>query len=204
MVNTSSFMGCWIGMTARDKLNEAAFLLEKIHAPFKEAKPGQAIILIKNALRGWKAYLSAFLSAMRSVPDHLLEDYNIKQSLGIPLIKKLYPQTLKRKANQLKDGNKRKHALNFLKWWKTRMTAMEKDPTCSFLINLRHISVHRRQVQPKTLKVTLFASREGEKSRPSIVHGWFFEGYEEEDVLTMCDKYFAIIRKFVDEADQFL
>lgn len=189
-------------MTAKGKIDEAEVFLEKIHSPFKE-EPGTVVILIKKAEREWKAYLSAFLSAMRSVPDHLLEDYNVKHSLGIPLTKRLYPQTFENKAKQLKDAKSRVDALKFLKWWKMKMSKMYKDPTCSFLMNLRHISIHRRQVRPGIAKVTLFASKKGKKSklaRTSIVHGWFFIEYDNEDVITMCDKYFAAMKKFVAEA----
>lgn len=191
-------------MTAKEKLSEAAFWLEKIHAPFKNAKQGTAIILIKDALKAWTSYLSAFLTSMRSIPDYLLEDYNVKHSLGIHLTDKLYPETFRERVKQLKDTNESHKALNFLKWWKTKMKEMKEDPICSFLIKLRDISVHRQQVQPDTIKVTLFASKNGEQSKPSIVHGWFFKGYENEDVLTMCNKYFAMMKKFVEEADQFL
>jgi len=188
-------------MTARDKLWEAEFFLNKLHAPFKNAKPGHLVLLIKNAEKGWNAYLSAFLSAMRSILDHLLEDYNIKHSLDIPLTEKLYPRTFKRRAKELKD----EAALNFLKWWKMKMREINKDPTCSFLFNLRHISTHRRQVRPGIAKVTLFASKEGEKSKPArgaIVHGWFFRDHDEEDILTMCNKYFAAMKEIVDEANR--
>lgn len=191
-------------MTAKEKLSEATFFLEKIHAPFKNAKQGTAIILTKDALKAWKSYLSAFLTSMRSIPDYLLEDYNVKYSLSISLTEKLYPETFLERVKQLEDTNKRHKALNFLKWWKIKMKEMKEDPSCSFLIKLRDISVHRQQVQPDTIKVTLFASKNGTQSRPSIVHGWFFESYEDEDVLTMCNKYFAMMKKFVEEADQFL
>jgi len=192
------------GLTAVEKLSEAAFWLEKIHAPFKDVKEGTAIILIKDALKAWKSYLSAFLTSMRSIPDYLLEDYNVKHSLGIHLTDKLYPETFLERVNRLKDTNERHRALNFLKWWKTKMKEMKEDPICSFLIKLRDISVHRQQIQPDTIKVTLFTSKDSEQSKPAIVHGWFFKGYEDEDVLKMCDKYFAIMKKFVEEAEQFI
>jgi hypothetical protein len=71
-------------MTVNDKIKEAEYFLGKIKSsPFNDEL---------NYL------VSAFLSAARSIPDYLLEDYNIKFGLNIPLTDILYIRTFEKEA----------------------------------------------------------------------------------------------------------
>ena len=185
-------------MEAKEKIREAEFWLEKIRAPFNNANQKTVIILTGKALRQWKSYLSAFLTSMRSIPDYILEDYNVKHSLGIALEDRLSPKTFEKRVKQIKDEKERRKAQKFLEFWKAKMKEITEDPACSFLIKLRHIAVHRRYVKPNTVKATLY------QDKPPRVHGWFFQSYDDEDVLTICNKYFNKMKKFVKEAEQFL
>ncbi len=81
-------------MSARAKLEEANFFLEKLRAL-------QTLPQDLDKQRESRYFLNAFLSVARSVIDHLLEDYNIKFSLNIPLTKRMYPNTSKRRQKKL-------------------------------------------------------------------------------------------------------
>ncbi len=146
---------------------------------------------------------------MRSAPDHLLEEYNKKYSLGIPLTSELYPRTFERKAETL--GNK--NALIFLDWYKKEMTTLKNDPTCAFLMRQRVISIHRQAIKPvarRTITYSIDAvigeatpnQSESLKERPSQRQtlGWFFTNNDRQDILTMCSHYYKEMETFVGKA----
>lgn len=200
-------------MTARDKLEEAEYFLTKMC----EIRPDQKEFLFN---------LSSFLSAARSVPDYLLEYFNIKYSLQIPLAEKLYPDTFEKRAKQ--TGNL--FALSFIQWWKQKMAVLANDPMWALLTNKRHIDVHRTHAKPDLAKlrvtetITSTASiriekydKEGKlieifespkelvKPKPkereaSVV--WFFREYDKEPVISACEKYLQMMKDFVKEAEQ--
>jgi len=72
----------------------------------------------------FKHELGAFLSVIRSVPEHLLEDYNVKYSLNIPDEKKLIKE-FQTEAERLDN----KAALKFFEWWKKEMKKLRKGPS---------------------------------------------------------------------------
>lgn len=200
-------------MTARDKLEEAEYFLTKV----REIRPDQKEFLFN---------LSPFLSAARSVPDYLLEDYNVKYSLQIPLAEKLYPDTFEERAKQ--TGNL--VALSFIQWWKQKIDTLNLDPIWSLLTNKRNIDVHRTHTKPDLAKLrvieTITASasiriekydkerklieisespKEPVKPKPkereaSVV--WFFREYDKEPVISACEKYLQMMKDFVKEAEQ--
>ncbi len=71
-------------MVAEQKIEEAEYFLQKI----KEATTRYDFV----------PNLSAFLSATRSIPDYLLEDYNVKLGVNVPLSQKLYPSDFRNKG----------------------------------------------------------------------------------------------------------
>ena len=87
-------------MTAKNKLDEAQFFLDKMNkAPVERSE--------------WRYYFSAFLSSVRSVPDHLLYDYANKCGLGISLKDRVYTNVLKDKA----EAQSNKVAIKFIEWY---------------------------------------------------------------------------------------
>ena len=76
-------------MVAEQKIEESECFLDKIT---------QALIR-----KDFIPNLSAFLSATRSIPDYLLEDYNTKLGLNIPLTEKLCIDTFSDEA--INQGN---------------------------------------------------------------------------------------------------
>lgn len=102
--------------------------------------------------------VEAFLTKIRSIPDVLLEDYNLKFGLGIGLDEKLYPRVFEEKVKTLKDEKIQKEATKFLEWWKVQVAKFESDPFVSVFFTKRHISVHRTELRPDLKKITLIES----------------------------------------------
>lgn len=205
-------------MSAKGKLEEAKFFLEKLHGL-------QSLPQDLDTQRKSYCYLSAFLSAAVSVTDYLLEDYNAKFSLNIALTEKLYPETFEKAAK--KTGNQA--ALQFFRWWRKEKKALENDPIGKLLIGKRHIDIHRVQTKPDLAKIEIRNtihpsgsleikrfSREGKlvetrktpeqpPAKPKAgetTFDWFFTEYPDEPVITVCDKFLDKLTSLVSEAEQ--
>ncbi len=79
--------------------------------------------------------LSAFLSALSSVPDIMLYDFAEKYSLGITREVQIGDTVFRSVANALK----KKDALNFLEWWRENLGQLVRNK----LLRKRAIIVHR-------------------------------------------------------------
>lgn len=115
-------------MVAQEKISEAEYFLNKI--------------TIAQDRYDFLPNLSAFMSATRSIPDYLLEDYNTKLGLGISLTDKLYPSVFETEAKNQNNQT----AINFIADYKTELANLYKDPVAGFLIDKRNIVVHRKNV----------------------------------------------------------
>jgi len=203
-------------MSAKGKLEEAKFFLEKLHSL-------QSLPQDLDTQKESRYYLSVFQSAAVSVTDYLLEDYNAKFSLNIPLTEKLYPKTFGKTAKE--TGNQA--ALQFLQWWEKEKKALENDPIGKLLIGKRHIDIHRVQTKPDLAKIRandyghaseiaivckfqegkeVEVSRSPEQPSPKPKAGettfdWFFGEYSDEPVLTVCDKFLDKLTNLVLEAE---
>lgn len=168
--------------------------------------------------------LRAFLSVTRSVPEHLLEDYNVKYSLNIPDEEHLIT-TFKTEAKRLNN----KVALNFFNWWKAERDKLRNDRIGSLLFTKRNISIHRRMVKPDLAKVEIrdyvhvtdsvtVEKYDSEGKLIEIVSSpperpktlakeseskaeWFFKEYPDENVLIVCQKLYEMMRSFVTSAE---
>lgn len=106
-------------MNTRKKLSEAEFFLEKLgNADFVE----------------FSYYLSAFLSAWRSVLDIMLYDFTAHYALGLTPDDKITDQIFKGIATALKN----KEALEFLKWWQQKQGILKNNPLWSKRILIVH------------------------------------------------------------------
>lgn len=94
--------------------------------------------------------LNSFLSTIKSAPEHLLEDYNIKYSLNIPEERNLMDR-FKREA-KLK-GNQQ--AIDFYKWWYSEYKRLKEDKICSLIFDKRNISIHRHLIKADLSKIEL-------------------------------------------------
>ena len=97
----------------------------------------------------------AFLTKARSIPDVLLEDYNIKFGLGIGLSETMNAQLFEKRAKTLKDKKTKEQTLNFLGWWKDQKAKFNSDPLVSVFFDKRHVSVHRTELRADLKKITL-------------------------------------------------
>jgi hypothetical protein len=196
-------------LTAKEKLDEAGFHLDKMRESYLNQEE-------------FTYYLSAFLAACRSVPDHLLEEYNAKYQLGISLSEQLNADRFESKADQIRHLD----ALNFIQIWRYKVKAMKDDPVGGLLLSKRNLNVHRLLVRPNLVKVSVqdtghFSERvtvqkfdkngklveiyesppeqsPKKEERPACVD-WYFKEYDQEPILTVCERFLRKLRDLVDE-----
>ena len=77
-------------MTAKEQIEDARYFIDLLKDKYNR--------------RESRALVSAVLAIARSVPDHLLEEYNIKFGVNIPLGEDLRIEDFKRKANSLNNS----------------------------------------------------------------------------------------------------
>jgi hypothetical protein len=195
-------------MVVKETLEKACYYLERIEETY-----GRPEMIYE---------LNSFLSTIASVPEHLLEDYNIKYSLNISDDEKLIRE-FEERAN---SGNLQ--AITFSKWWKDKYNKFKNDKLCSLVIGKRHISIHRRTARPDLVKVelvrTLHASvavevrdsqgrirstyKSPEPPKPEVAQDkrkatvtFSFKEYPDGDILEICRKILDAMEKLVEEAN---
>jgi hypothetical protein len=84
--------------------------------------------------------LTAFLAISRGVIDHLLEEYNVKFGLNIPLETKLFIDTLKKAAKSQSNQT----ALDFLKFYKCEFYSLAKTPVGHLILGKRGLMLGKR------------------------------------------------------------
>lgn len=109
-------------MTAREKIEEAEYFLSRF-----EQVPLDAL----------KHQVSAFLSAVRSIFDHMLEDYRTTFDLGD--MDRLSTRTFRKRA--IERHNER--AIDFLKWYEERLSTLKTNRDYGFLFRKRDHNIHR-------------------------------------------------------------
>jgi hypothetical protein len=166
--------------------------------------------------------LNSFLSTVASVPEHLLEDYNIKYSLNISDDEKL-TREFEDRANR---GNN-PQAIAFFQWWRNEYDRIKNDKLCSLVIGKRHMSIHRRVARPDLIKVekilymttsvaievhdsegrikSTYSSPETprpeatpEKKEAKVTFS--FKEYPQDDIVDICRKICGIMEKLVEDA----
>lgn len=115
-------------MVAQQKVSEAEYFLNKI--------------TVAQDRYDFLPNLSAFMSATRSIPDYLLEDYNSTLGLGIPLTSKLYPKIFKAEAKKQNNPT----AISFIAGYNCGLNNLYNDPIAGILFNKRNIVIHRKDV----------------------------------------------------------
>ena len=205
-------------MSAKKKLQGAKFFLEELR-DFLQSLPQDSSTQMKSCY-----YLSAFLSAAVSVVDYLLEDANVKFSLGIPLTEELYADTFEGEAKRASN----EAALDFLQWWRKKRKDLKDDPIGKLLIGKRHIDIHRVQTKPDLAKIKIGGnlpssgsleikhfcqdklvetckSPEQPPTRPKATEttfDWFFSEYPDEPAIIVCGKFLDMVESFVSEAEK--
>ena len=120
-------------MTVETKIAEVERWLKKI----EQSYPNERLELRDN--------VNAFLSAINSIPDHLLEDYNIKFNLAIPLNTTSFRREFTHRVKQSNDPALEK----FYSWFETKRKFIEQeDEICKILSQKRHVNTHRFTTGP--------------------------------------------------------
>jgi hypothetical protein len=110
-------------MAVDQKIDNAEYFLNKI----RNAKKREDII----------PNISAFLSETTSIPDYLLEDYNLKYGLGI---KRMYKNTFIEQAIIQKNQG----AIRFIIEYISNFNELKKDPVVERLWHKRNVQVHSK------------------------------------------------------------
>jgi len=119
-------------MGAKEKIKEADYFLRRLHRAQPEVFP---------------YYISAFLSAWRSVLDVMLFDFAQMYSLGFDSKDRIDDEAFEIAAR----ATKRKEALGFLVWWRRQLEHFSRNP----LYRARNMIVHRG-VSPLTSAFPLY------------------------------------------------
>jgi hypothetical protein len=128
-----------VEMTAKEKLEEAKFFLQKL-------SPSQ------STLQETVYYYSAFLSSARSIFDHLLEEANQKFVLGIPLDQRLDGK----KFNELTRYSGNIRAREFIQWYDSVFDKINKTEIGKIFKIERDLNTHRRIQTPQLVcKITV-------------------------------------------------
>lgn len=196
-------------MVTEQKISEAEYFLDRI----MEAAAREDFI----------PNLNAFLSAARSIPEYLLEDYNSKIALNIPLTEKLYLDTFRFEANRQRNQT----AIDFITEYKSELDRLYVDPIGNLLTKKKNISIHRSDVAVKgeferEKHETLYEDgnisidvRDGygnskkrsgstasevkprvltdEESTPPDSVKWYFDDYQNDDVVIACEKFLDLL-----------
>jgi hypothetical protein len=83
--------------------------------------------------------LTAFLAISRGIIDYLLEDYNVKFGLNIPLSEKLFINTFEDAAKSQNN----QPAQQFIGLYKSELAALEQTPVGNLMFGNRNITIHR-------------------------------------------------------------
>ena len=118
-------------MTARDKIDDAKYLL--------------ALLKDKNDRTEVRALLSGLLAIIRSIPDHLLEEYNTKLALNISLSEELRIKTFCCKAIQLNNSK----AISFINSYMKEIQILNANPLWKIVKKKRDINIHRKDIPLK-------------------------------------------------------
>jgi len=169
-------------MVVDEKIEEAKYFLDKIKkAPERED-------FIPN--------LSAFLCSIRSIPDYLLEDYNVKYGLKISLDKPLNKDIFEEVARKRSNPN----AIAYIKGYNNKFKKLKKDEIGKLLLYKRNIKVHRTDIPlQKNVSVSIIENVDKHSTISNTTVKWLFHDYKEADVVESCEKFLQLMKEFVQD-----
>jgi len=121
-------------MDVKDTLERCEYHLERM----KELYPKEEY---------FKKELNAFLPCVQSIPEHLLNDYQIKFGLNI-----LDKEHLVEKFNTVAKRQNNLDAMTFYSWWKAEVDKLRKDAIGKVVLNKRDLTIHRKTIKPDLAK----------------------------------------------------
>ncbi len=193
-------------MVVSDKIEEAEFFLKQMSVVYPNSE--------------MQHYVSAFMSATKSIGDYLLEDYNQKFVLNIPLDEKLTIERFKKEANRQNNLMAQK----FIAYYEQEFDKIKKDPLASMFINKRNVNIHRKTTdKPMHANVNIqvgitesvevvardkdgniigrrsTAPQEPPRSESKVEVKWFFSEYMSDEVPVVCEKFLSLMKTFASK-----
>jgi hypothetical protein len=167
-------------MVVDEKIEEAKYFLDKIE------KATERKDFIPN--------LSAYLSATRSIPDYLLQDYNVKYGLKISLDKRLNKDIFEEVARRRNNPN----AIAFIKSYNNNFKKLTRDKIAKLLLTKRNIRVHRTDLPlQKNVSVSIIENVDEQSTISNTRVKWLFDDYKEADVIEVCKEFLRLMNDFV-------
>lgn len=118
-----------INLTTDQKIEETEYNLEELNKQDAVSKE-------------FKFVLSNFLSSAQSILYHLLEEYNVKYKLQL---KRVNLGTFKKRAKKYHNSV----AIHFIDWYEDELKKITKERSYGFLIDKRHLNVHKAIIKPQ-------------------------------------------------------
>lgn len=176
--------------------------------------------------REFELSLRAFLCILQSIPDHLLEEYNVRFGFNIPLSDRHFLSSFSRKAK----ADSRREVTAFFAFWSQETKSMRSDPQnpLSCLFSKRHIQIHRLPVKSDLAKlgvsdgsikviesaivhkynskgelVSTSHNSSSTVNQPSASNpqvDWYFKDYDRAPILQLCEGGMNKMRVFVEAA----
>ena len=138
--------------------------------------------------------LSAFLCSTRSIPDYLLEDYNVKYGLKVPLDKPLNKDIFEQVASRRNNPN----AIAFIKGYNYNFKKLKRDKIAKLLLTKRNIRVHRTDLPlQKNVSASIIENVDKHSTISNTTVKWFFDDYKEADVIEVCKEFLRLMNDFV-------
>jgi hypothetical protein len=156
-------------------------------------------------------YFRGTLVCLKGILDYILEEYNVKYSVGIGFSENLNADSFDYQAKARKNAA----AASFIASYKTERNKLLADPRCAKLLKTRgsrDIEIHRRELPRDTwafrhLGVTVNVGDDAEansqrreipNSRPEPVEiRYFLQDWQNDDIPTLCELTLNALRNFV-------
>jgi hypothetical protein len=167
-------------MVVDEKIEEARYFLDKIK------KVTDRKDFIPN--------LSAYMSATTSIPDYLLEDYNVKYGLKVsldrPLNKDIFEQVARKRNNP--------NAIAFIKGYNNNFKKLKRDKIAKLLLTKRNIRVYRTELPlQKNVSASIIDNVDKDSTISNCTVKWLFDDYKEADVIEVCKEFLRLMNDFV-------
>ncbi|TLX82051.1 MAG: hypothetical protein E6L04_10610 [Thaumarchaeota archaeon] len=138
--------------------------------------------------------LSAYMCATTSIPDNLLEDYNVKYGLKVSLDRPLNKDIFEEVARKRNNPN----AIAFIKGYNNNFKKLKRDKTAKLLLTKRNIRVHRIDLPlQKNISASIIENVDKDSTISNCIVKWLFDDYEEADVIEVCKEFLRLMNDFV-------
>lgn len=123
-------------MSVFDTISKAERWLDKLSESY-EKKDQQEVADV----------LSALLITVRSIPDHLLEDFNQKFNLNIPLNERQFRMEFDKKSSGISK--------EFFIWFNKELKNIRMNSTYRILMDKRNLDIHRQSQKPEQIGISV-------------------------------------------------